>query len=139
MNPDRAALAHAYESAVYTADLPAGRIELRVGQPPQGSAPRGTMAIITAWNPGTERPCESDNIKANERLRAALREGGWTLHPASARARDGSHAEPSFAVPGIGADSALALARQFDQAAILFWDGVAARLLWCDAQAQGKL
>lgn len=132
MNPDRAALARAYERAVYTADLPAGRIAFRVGEPPLGPAPDGPLAIITAWNPGPDRPGGRENREANDRLRAVLRDGGWTFHPASGHATDGSHAEPSFAVLGIDAGAALDIARQFNQAAILFWDGISARLLWCD-------
>jgi len=135
VNPDRAALARAYESAAYTADLPSGRITFRIGEPPQGPSPRGPLAIITAWNPGADRPCERDNSKANERLHALLCKRGWRFHPACGYATDGSHVEPSFAVLDIDADAALGLARQFGQVAILFWDGVSARLLWCDARA----
>ncbi len=125
-------LLRAYEQAVYTAELPAGHVELRVHARPTGPVPDSSLAIVTAWNPGTKRPAEAENRKANDRLYAALRAGGWSFHPAGGRSADGTHVEPSFAVLGIDADSALALARQFDQAAILYWDGAAARLLWCD-------
>lgn len=125
-------LMRAYEQAVYTAELPAGRVELRVHARPTGPVPDSTLAIVTAWNPGTKRPSETENRKANDRLYAALRAGGWSFYPAGGRSADGTHVEPSFAVLGIDADTALALARQFDQAAILYWDGAAARLLWCD-------
>lgn len=132
MNPERAALARAYEDAAYTVEFPTGRIEFRIGKSPKGPVPEGTLAIITAWNPGLRRPGERENREANERLRAALREGGWTFHPASGHDADGSHEEPSFAVLRIDARSALDLARRFGQAAIVFWDGAFARLLWCD-------
>lgn len=135
MNCERAALAHAYESAIYTAELPAGHVEFRIGDRPIGSAPAGSLAIITAWNPGLERPSETANCKANEKLRMLLNQRGWIAYPASGCSEDGKHEEPSLAVMDIEPEQTLALARQFDQAAILYWDGVEARLLWCDTRA----
>ncbi len=122
----------AYEQAVYTVELPAGRVEFRMHARPTGPVPDNALAIVTAWNPGAKRPSETENCKANNRLYAVLCAGSWLFYPASGRSADGTHVEPSFAVLGIDARSALALARQFDQAAILYWDGTATRLLWCD-------
>jgi len=124
-------LVRAYEQALYTAELPAGHVEFRMHARPTGPVPNGFLAIITAWNPGAKRPSEAENRNANDRLHAALRAGGRSFYPAGGRSADGTHVEPSFAVLGIDAATALALARQFDQAAILYWDGAAARLLWC--------
>ena len=125
-------LMHAYEQTVYTAELPVGRVEFRIHARPTGPVPNGSLAIVTAWNPGAKRPSATENRKANDRLHAVLCAGSWLFYPASGRSADGTHVEPSFAVLGIDARSALALARQFDQAAILYWDGAAVRLLWCD-------
>lgn len=131
----RTLLGRAYEDAVYTADLPAGFVEFRIGKKPSGPAPNESLAIVTACNPGRQLFTDVDNRKANDRLAESLQTAGLAFHPTRACAPDGSHAESSFAVPGISPAAALDLARQFDQAAILFWDGDSARLLWCDAQA----
>ncbi|MGH8128591.1 MAG: DUF3293 domain-containing protein [Gammaproteobacteria bacterium] len=131
MNRRRVALTRAYENAVYTAELPAGQVEFRIGARPIGPAPAGVLAIITAWNPGFERPSAADNRKANQRLSDLLHTSGWTVHPASGRNLHGTHEEPSLAIMGVDPESALAFARRFNQAAILYWDGTAARLLWC--------
>lgn len=130
MTRERAALTHLYEQAIYIAELPTGQVEFRIGAHPAGHVPMGTLAIITACNPGHERPSETGNRKANERLRALLSQRDLVFHPACGRSEDGRHAEPSFAVMDIGPEQALVLARQFNQAAILYWDGVRARLLW---------
>jgi len=119
-----------YNAAVYEADLPAGRVTFRTGAPPQGPAPAQTLAILTGWNPGHARPGEAANRAANARLAAELHRAGHVAYPACGRSPDGRHAEPSFAVTGIGAEAALALAGRFGQAAILYWDGRAARILW---------
>lgn len=127
----REALAPAYESAVYTAELPAGRVEFRIGRAPEGPVPEVPLAIITAWNPGSRRTRRAANCRANQRLAKALQAGGWSIHPAGGRSEDGVHEEPSFAVVGIMPDAVLALARVFGQAAVFYWDGTRARLLWC--------
>jgi len=124
----------AYAAAVYEAELPAGRITFRVGAVPRGPAPVEPLAIVTAYNPGHARPGEVDNRAANERLAATLARAGWDFHPALGRSADGRHREPSFAVAGIDVDRALAIARRFGQAAILYWNGSEARLAWTDAR-----
>lgn len=134
MNRARAALERAYENALYSAELPAGRVEFRVGQVPRGAAPKEALAIITAWDPGSVRRSETVNREAGVRLAAALQAGGWAFHPARACAPDGTHEEPSFAVPGMGPDSARALARAFGQVAVFYWDGTRACLIWCEDQ-----
>ncbi len=132
MNPTRASLARAYESAVYVAELPAGRVEFRLHARHRGRPPGSPLAIITAWNPGVERPSETANKEANLRLESALKEARWPYYPAIGRSEDGSHTEPSYAVLGIDPAAAMDLARNFRQAAVFFWDGKQSRLLWCD-------
>ena len=126
-------LVHAYERAVYVADLPEGTVEFRVGTAPAGPAPDTSLAIHTAWNPGTSRPSEDANESANRQLEATLLNAGRRFYPACGRGEDGAHVEPSFAIVDIDADSALSLAQKFRQAAIFYWDGRDARLLWCKA------
>jgi len=132
VNPTRAGLARAYERAVYLADLPEGPVEFRLQAVPKGPAPAGSLAIITAWNPGTERPTEAANAEANRRLEEALKSSGRPYYAALGRSEDGTHVEPSFAIVDIDPPSALGLAREFRQAAVFYWDGSAARLLWCE-------
>ncbi len=126
------ALERAYENALYSAELPAGHVAFRIGEAPKGPAPKDALAIITAWDPVTARRADEVNREANARLGEALQASGWMSHPAKACAPDGTHEEPSFAVPGMDPDSALALARTFGQAAVFCWDGARARLLWCE-------
>lgn len=123
----------AYERAVYIVELPEGKVEFRIGATPAGPAPDTSLAIITAWNPGTSRPSEAANESANRELEAALLDAGQHCYPACGRSEDGTHSEASFAIVDIDAASALSLAQEFRQAAIFYWNGRDARLLWCEA------
>lgn len=89
------------------------------------------LAVVTAWNPGVARPGQEANERANARLEARLRRDGFAYLPAVGRSPDGSHEEPSFAVIGIDAEEARGLAEDFGQAAIFYWSGNGARLVWC--------
>lgn len=129
MTPD---LAATYAAAIYTAELPDGRVEFRIGNAPRGPAPSDALAIITAWNPGHKRPGRRANRQANRRLAADLERARLAFYPATGRSADGAHAEPSFAVMAVTQEEALAIACRFRQAALLYWDGRTARLLWTD-------
>lgn len=132
MNSTRASLVRAYENAAYVAELPSGRVEFRLHAGPLGAAPTTPLAIITAWNPGVERPSEAANKEANLRLESVLKEADLPYYPASGHSEDGSHVEPSFAVTCIDPAAAIGLARAFRQAAVFYWDGAKPHLLWCD-------
>ncbi|MGH8274855.1 MAG: DUF3293 domain-containing protein [Gammaproteobacteria bacterium] len=127
----RRALREAYENAVYEADLADGTAVFRIGKAPEGAAPGEPLAILTAWNPAQDLPGGEANERANARLAAEIERHGFTHYPALGRSEDGSHAEASFAVPGISRASARALGSRFSQAAIFYWDGVEARVLSC--------
>jgi len=121
-----------YREAIYEVDLPAGPVAFQVGAalPPALPVP---LALVTAWNPGNERPGEPANRAANRRLEAELARRGLPFFPARGRDEAGAHVEPSFAIVGILREDALALARSFGQAAIVCAVAGRAELLWCEA------
>lgn len=128
------ALARAYADAEYEAHLPGGTVRFRVGAAPAGATAQvegRRLAILTAYNPGHERPGDAANRAANRRLRAHLRDRGHLAFPARGSSPDRAHQEPSFAVLDVSEDDARAIGRAFRQAAVLYWDGRSARLLWC--------
>ncbi|HUO82790.1 MAG TPA: DUF3293 domain-containing protein [Gammaproteobacteria bacterium] len=94
-----------------------------------------SLAVVTAWNPGVSRPGRVANERANARLAEQLRSERRRWLPAVGRSADGEHREPSFAVLGISAEEARALAEQFGQAAAFHWDGRSGRLVWCRRKA----
>jgi hypothetical protein len=129
MGPE-STLEQLYRDALYEVDLPGGTVAFRIGDAP----PRGLplpLAIITAYNPGLERPGEAANREANRRLEAEMDRRG--LRYLSGRGRDvaGGHVEPSFAVIGMPREDALALAAHFGQSAIVYADAGGVALLWC--------
>ena len=125
-----ASLEQLYRDAYYEVDLPSGTVIFRIGE----AAPAGLpvpLALVTAFNPGTSRPCEEINQAANRRLETAITRHGSAWFPARGRDAAATHIEPSFAILDISREDALALARQFGQAAIVYVDSSRASLLWC--------
>ncbi len=131
-------LREAYERAVYEAELRTGHVVFRIGRAPQGPAPDGTLAVVTAWNPAHERPGDPANRKANASLAAEIERRGLRHRPALGRSDDGAHVESSFAVAGISREQAVALGRRFNQAAVFFWDGAEASILSCAVGAEAE-
>lgn len=106
--------------------MPNGRVVLSPGGVVSGDCARVrdvSLVVVTAWNPGTERPGAAANREANEKLRQVLQAGGWTFFDAEGFNPDRSHVEPSFVVLGPPDPALLKVARQFGQAAVFAWDG----------------
>lgn len=76
--------------------------------------------VITAWNPGDERPGRAANDAAHRRLHDVLVELG--TEPVLARGSDAhsDHYEDGWAVAGLSHDTARKIGTQFGQVAI-FW------------------
>ena len=127
-------MVRAYERSLYDVHLPDGTVTLLVRRAPLGNrAPIADrrLAIVTACNPGRERPGEGANRGANRRLLAEIERRGWAWHPAVGYSPERDHEEPSFAVVDVPEEDVVELARQFGQAAILVWDGRRAGISWC--------
>ena len=125
----REALDSAYREAVYEVDLTSGRLRFVIGAPLPLLAGR-PFALLTAHNPGSLRPGDEANLRANEQLERRLASLGLEHVTARGVSPDGSHIEPSFAVFGIEREMALELAAEFGQAAIVWFDGATAELAW---------
>jgi hypothetical protein len=88
------------------------------GPYPLAAAP---VHVLTAHNPGAERPAAAENDRRQQALEAELADRGLAVTRAVASAADGSHAEESAAVVGWDDAEALALARRHGQDAIFRW------------------
>lgn len=119
------ALAVAYRRAVYVVDSPEGELHFAVGR----ASPRldrllaelgvARAAFLTAANPGSHRLPEEENAARTARLRERLAAAGFRVLDGESRDRGGDWREPSFLVPGIDPNAALALARELGQAAFV--------------------
>ena len=127
-----------YRDAAYCVDDPTGRFVLRIGRSsPEADALTAahevrTWAFITAYNPGSvPAPAEQNQTRQRE-LEQAVTESGHRFCRGEGRADDGAwEPEPSLLVLGMGEEEAAALARRFNQAAIVFGErGGPARLVW---------
>ena len=93
---------------------------------------QGPIHVITAWNPGDERPSRVVNEDANNRLRELLSARG--LHPIRAVGKDpdSHHFEESWAVVGLTDDEARRVGLQFGQVAVFRIDEQSQTVLSCD-------
>jgi hypothetical protein len=84
----------------------------------QVAARRGTLHVITAWNPGDERPSREENDRANRALRAELEARGLAPLPALGSDPNSPHAEESWAVMGLDDGAARELGAKYRQVAV---------------------
>jgi hypothetical protein len=126
---ERRELGAIYNSALFEVDFEDGTERFRVGP---GRSGRPPFALVTAYNPGFERPSVAENEHANKALRALLAASNITSLPARGSSDPETHTEPSFALFNIAEAEALNIARRFRQAAVFAWDGHEGRIVWCD-------
>ena len=119
-------LDEAYRRAIYRVHLPAGDLDVRVGEPaPEldrflASLGATSWAWLTAFNPGSVRLPEAENRRRLARLRAELERPGWTVLDGVALDPDGLWPdEPSFLVAGATLAAARGLAAAHAQNAFL--------------------
>lgn len=129
-------LDRAYRAAIYEVDLAPGPCRFAIGEtvPPLAGRP---FALLTAFNPGLARPGEEENQRATERLESRLVSLAIEHRKGRGMSPDKAHVEPSFALFGIDRERALELAREFGQAAIVWFDGVTAALAWTSEAPPG--
>lgn len=112
-----------YRNTIVEVTLPDGNvIAVAPGAPaPQALESLLPLFVVTAWNPGAERPGPAVNAEANLHLRARLEElGAVSILPARGLDADphSDYYEDGFAVSDLPRAQVLAVAREFDQDAI---------------------
>ena len=132
--PDRDARFAGYARAQVVFDALGGRRLVvrpapRPGPYPLAAAP---VHVLTAYDPGAERPTAAENDRRQRALEAELADRGLVVTRAVASAADGSHAEVSAAVVGWDDAEALAVARRHGQDAIFRWTPEAWAVVPCD-------
>ena len=98
---------------------------------PDAARALGAFHVITAWNPGDERPSREVNDRANEALRADLVAAGCAPVPAIGSDPASDHAEESWAVTGLSDAQACALGRKYGQWAVFRIDADAQTVVGC--------
>jgi hypothetical protein len=74
--------------------------------------------VMTAWNPGHDRPSQQENEAANQRLLDVLEEYPYPVWPCDGRNGDATFVEPGFCVWGMPMDLGCSIARRFHQYAV---------------------
>lgn len=144
MNDPRERLQVAYEATAYRVDVgPRGGFVIRVGarcaevDSLLAATGADTWAFITACNPRSVRLSDAENAARMARLERLVRQRGLEAHAGAGVGADAEWpAEPSLLVVGIAEGEAVALARAFDQHALVVGrSGEPARLVWLGAEA----
>lgn len=129
----------AYEATAYQVDAgPQRRFAIRVGERSAdvdellAAAGVEAWAFITACNPRSVRLADAENAARMAGLVDVVRGRGLAFLPGAGAGDDpGWPAEPSLLILGIDETDAVALAREFDQLAIVVGRrGGPARLVW---------
>ena len=100
----------------------------------QVAARLGTLHVITAWNPGDERPSREENDRANRALRAELEARGLAPLPALGSDPNSPHAEESWAVTGLDDRTARELGAKYRQVAVFRITADTQTVLGCDEE-----
>ncbi len=134
-NPD---LERAYRRARYRVQQPDAEFEMVVDQ--RCEAARDVLArlaaagaaYLTACNPGSRLHDDDANRRAQDALLAAVADAAYPWLPGEALDPDGNWPpEPSLLVIGISVADARALARRFEQNALVYVDAEGwPRLIW---------
>ncbi len=111
--------------AMLSSQLPTSDIERQLGA--------ASYSFITAWNPAPHAASVDENMEADLRLQARLKQSGHVHHSALGSNAQGGAVEYGWVVLDMSADASDALAREFAQAGLLFWEhgeAVLLRMLW---------
>ena len=92
---------------------------------------QGVVHVLTAWNPGDERPSREENDAASEKLRIELVSRGLSPCRAVGADPDSGHAEESWAVVGLSDDEARAIGAAFGQLAVFRMTATGQAVLGC--------
>jgi hypothetical protein len=91
--------------------------------PARVAADTGRSAVVmTAWNPGFERPTIEENMAANARMHADLERTGREVWRADGRAPDGTWLEEGWIIWEMPVDEGLEVAAGYGQFAIYHYD-----------------
>lgn len=130
----------AYRATTYRVFLPGGALDLRIDAAHPALAAwlaangAARWAILTAFNPRSERRPAAENLERQAALEVALLEAGWEPFAGENVAdSDAWSPEETCFVPAIDLAEAMALASRFGQNAIVFGeaDGLP-RLVWIE-------
>ena len=137
-------LLQAYLATSYEADLPNGRIALRIGEhsPVLDKLMRKngyqSWAFVTAFNPGSQSLSEDENRTRHQQLQLDIQTQDLPFfHGAGCPAKGDWQPELSLLILGISYDNARILGRRYEQLAIVTGDlGGRAQLVFCTTAKQ---
>jgi hypothetical protein len=91
----------------------------------------GPVCVLTAWDPGDERPGEMENRRRQAALEAVLRPLARALWPALGVDPLTGHREEGVAVCGVSEADVVSLGGRYRQDAVFVWTPAAWTILAC--------
>ncbi len=136
----RPELLKAYKETAYFADLPNGRVEIRIGEKTPDldlvlvEHEVGSWVFVTACNPLSEKLANKENRKRLDGLDKVLLDREVIHYKGEGIGDSGVWpCEPSFLALGLNLDEAIALGREQGQYAVVFGRfNKPAQLVWCN-------
>ncbi|UCH49929.1 MAG: DUF3293 domain-containing protein [Betaproteobacteria bacterium] len=133
-------LRQAYLDTVYRVEAKPHPIDIRIGE---SNAALDKLlqankvqqwAFVTASNPRSQALSEEKNARRNAEMKSSLQQAGWrTADGVGLPSRPGWQPEHSVLILGIDRHAAIALARRWEQNAIVYGSvGQMPELLWVD-------
>ncbi|MHC4875180.1 MAG: DUF3293 domain-containing protein [Planctomycetota bacterium] len=117
----------AYCRTEYLVELPDRQFSIRLGELSSEAdslmrlAGEACWSLITAENPRSQQLSDADNAARRDMLRMCLGQGGWQPFSTTASCPESTWPpESGHLVPGLDCTEALAIAREFDQHAIVY-------------------
>lgn len=125
------------EAWLWVHDLRHRLVEVRPSEPDTAHAPfpfdAPAVHVLTAFNPGAERPGQAENERRQRALIAEL-PGTVDTWTAEAGAKDGSHREGSVLVTGLTDVKAIEIGVRWGQDAVFRWTPETWSILPCDGR-----
>lgn len=98
----------------------------------------GAFAILSAYPAPAQQRSNVENERLTERLRSVIATYGARAIDVLAESPDGAHTEPSLAA-SLSRHDALAIALEFEQAALFWFDGERMWIDWTDGRPSTAL
>jgi hypothetical protein len=121
-------LAEAYLKTIVTVEVNGQPVMLQAS----GLFADQPVHVITAWNPGDDRPSAEENHRRDQELHLRLQGMGLELVRAIGSDPDSDHREEGWAVVGLSDDEARSVGTEFDQVAVFRLASGVQSVLWCD-------
>ncbi len=132
LDPSSSRLAETYLKTIVTVEVDGQPVVIQAS----GLFTDQTAHVITAWNPGDDRPSAEENHCRDQELHRRLQGMGHEPVRVIGSDPDSDHREEGWAVVGLSDDAARAIGLEYGQLAIFRFCSRTQTVLWCDTSLE---